>query len=61
MDVVFAQGVHWVAQGPHGWLVIYREATRLGLVGYPGDQGLAWAVWYVAELERRLTAPSQRG
>lgn len=51
MEIVFALGCHWVAVNSYGWYEIYREATRLCLVGYSGDKGFALAVWYVGKLE----------
>lgn len=51
MEIVYALGCHWVAVNQYGWHEIYREATRLCLVGYTGDKGFLLAVAYVAKLE----------
>lgn len=53
MDPVFFIGCHWVAINAYGWYEIYREATRVCLIGYAGDKGFALACWYAGKLEAR--------
>lgn len=53
MEVLYAIGCHWVTVNRYGWFEVYREATRLGIVGYAGDKGFALAVMYAAKREAR--------